>query len=125
MTRNSGFQQSHCKTNLAKLRKKRTTDTEEKAPNPLRKNGDTEPSISTKSSQNQCSKVEKNETTEKEAKAPVQPRKPKNVTRSIKASYSKLTELDEENRKHECKKLQAKNECIIPQKVSTISELPV
>ena len=36
-----------------------TTDTEENAPNPLRKDGGKEPGISAKSSQNQSSKVEK------------------------------------------------------------------
>ena len=103
----------------SKVEKNKTTDTEEKAPNPLRKDGEgTEPRISTKSSQNQSSKVEKNKTTETEAKAPKQPRKPKNVTRSIEASYAKLTKLEERKPKTP---FGAKNECIIPQKVSTIS----
>ena len=102
----------------SKNEKNKTTDTEEKAPNPLRKDGDTEPRISTKSSQNQSSNVEKNKTTDTEAKASKQPRKPKNVTRSIEASYVKMTEL--EGRKPKTP-FGAKNECIIPQKVSTIS----
>ena len=102
----------------SKNEKNKTTDTEEKALNPLRKDGDTEPRISTKSSQNQSSNVEKNKTTDTEAKASKQPRKPKNVTRSIEASYAKMTEL--EGRKPKTP-FGAKNECIIPQKVSTIS----
>ena len=102
----------------SKVEKNKTTDTEEKAPNPLRKGGDTEPRISTKSSQNKSGKVEKNKTTDTEAKAPKQPRKPKNVTRSIEASYAKLTKLEERKPKTP---YEAKNECIIPQKVSTIS----
>ena len=76
--------------------------------------------IATKSSQKKSSKVEKNKTTETEAKAPKQPRKPKNVTRSIEATYAKLTKLEERKPKTP---LEAKNECIIPQKVSTISEI--
>ena len=88
--RNRGSQQYHRKTNLAKLRKK-TTDTEEKDPDPLRKDGVTEPRISTKLSQNKSGEVEKNKTTDTEAKAPKQPQKPKNVTRSIEASYAKWT----------------------------------
>ena len=102
----------------SKVEKNKTTDTEEKAPNPLRKGGDTEPRISTKSSQNKSGKVEKNKTTDTKAKAPKQPRKPKNVTRSIEASYAKLTKLEETKPKTP---FEAKNECIIPQKVSTIS----
>ena len=43
-------------------------DTVEKTPNPLRKDGDTEPRISTKSLQNQPSKVEKNKTTDTEGR---------------------------------------------------------
>ena len=54
-----------------------------------------------------------------EAKTPTQPRKPKNVTKSIESSYAKVTKL--EARKHKTP-FEAKNECIIPQKVSTISE---
>ena len=50
----------------SKVEKSKTTDTEEKALNPLRKEGDTELRISTKSSQNQSSKVEKNKTTDTE-----------------------------------------------------------
>ena len=42
------------------MEKNKTTDTEEKAPNPLRKDGGSEPEISTKSAQNQSSKVEIN-----------------------------------------------------------------
>ena len=102
----------------SKVEKNKTTDTEEKAPNPLRKDGDTEPRVSTQSSQNQFSKVEKNKTTNTEARAPLQPRKPKNVTRSIEVSYAKLTTLEEIKPKTP---FEAKNECIIPQKVSTIS----
>ena len=102
----------------SKVEKNKTTDTEEKALNPLRKNGDTEPRISTISSQNKSGKVEKTKTTDTEAKAPKQPRKPKNVTRSIEASYAKLTKLEERKPKTP---FEAKNECIIPQKVSTIS----
>ena len=102
----------------SKVEKNKTTDTEEKASNPLRKGGDTEPRISTKSSQNKSGKVEKNKTTDTEAKAPKQPRKPKNVTRSIEASYAKLTKLEERKPKTP---FEVKNECIIPQKVSTIS----
>ena len=117
--RNRGSQQNHRKTNTSKVEKNKTTDTKEKAPNPLRKDGEgTEPRITTKSSQNQCSKVEKNKTTDTEAKAPKQPRKPKNVTRCIEASYAKLTKLEERKPKTP---FGAKNECIIPQKVSTIS----
>ena len=66
--RNLGSQQNQRKTNLAKLKK--TTDTEEKAPNPLRKDGGTESGITTKSAQNQYSKVAKNKTTDIEEKAP-------------------------------------------------------
>ena len=102
----------------SKVEKNKTTDTEEKAPNPLRKGGDTEPRISTKSSQNKSGKVEKNKTTDTEAKAPKQPRKPKYVTRTIEASYANLTKLEERKPKTP---FQAKNESIIPQKVSTIS----
>ena len=117
-TRNRGCQQKHRKTNLAKLRKTKlltqkirlltryartgtrnrgsqTNDTEEKTPNPLRKDGDTEPMISTKSSQNQTGKVEKNKTTDEEAKASKQSRKPKNVTRKIEASYATFSKLEE------------------------------
>ena len=43
----------------SKVEKNETTDIEEKALNPLRKDGDTEQRISTKSSQNQSRKVEK------------------------------------------------------------------
>ena len=50
----------------SKVEKNKTTDSEEKATNPLRKDGDTGPRISTKSSQNQSSKVEKNKTTDTE-----------------------------------------------------------
>ena len=110
-TKSSRFQSS-------KVEKNKTTDTEEKAPNPLRKDGDTEPRISTKSSQNKCGIVEKNKTTDTEAKAPKLPRKPKKVTRSIEASYANLTKLEERKPKTT---FEAKNECIIPQKVSTIS----
>ena len=103
----------------SKVEKNKTTDTEEKAPNPLRKDGEgTESRISTKSSQNQSSKVEKNKTTDTEAKSPKQPRKPKNVTRSNEASYAKLTKLEERKPKTH---FGAKNEWIIPQKVSAIS----
>ena len=77
-----------------------------------------EPRISTKSSQNKSGKVEKNKTTDTEAKTPKQPRKPKNVTRGIEASYAKLTKLEERKPKTP---FGAKNESIIPQKVSTIS----
>ena len=105
----------------SKVEKNKTTGTKEKAPNPLRKDGEgTEPRITAKSSQNQCSKVEKNKTTDTEAKAPKQPRKPKNVTRSIEASYAKLTKLEERKPKTS---FGAKNECIIPQKLSTISSI--
>ena len=102
----------------SKVEKNKPTDTEEKAPNPLRKDGDTELRISTKPSQNQSSKVEKNKTTDTEAKAFKQPRKLKNVTRSNEASYAKLAKLEERKPKTP---FEAKNECIIPQKVSTIS----
>ena len=102
----------------SKVEKNKATDTEEKAPIPLRKDGDTKPRISTKSSQHKSGKVEKNKTTDTEAKAPKQPRKPKIITRSIEALYAKLTKLEERKPK---KPFGAKNECIIPQKVSTIS----
>ena len=101
------------------MKKNETTDTEEKAPNPLRKDEDTEPRISTKSSQNQSRNVGKNKITETEAKAYKQPRKPKNVTRSIEASCAKLTQLEERKPKTT---FEAKNEYIIPQKGSTISK---
>ena len=74
--------------------------------------------ISTKSSQNHTSKVWKNKTTETEAKTSKQSRKLKIVTRSIEASYTKLTKLEKKLKTP----FEAKNECIIPQKVSTISE---
>ena len=47
-----------------KVEKNETTDTEENAPNPLRKHGGKEPGISTKLAQNQSSKVGKNKTTD-------------------------------------------------------------
>ena len=63
-------------------------------------------------------KLKKNKATDTEAKAPKQPRKPKNITRSIEASYAKLTQLEERKLKTH---FGAKNECIIPHKVITIS----
>ena len=84
----------------SKVEKNKTNGTEGKTLNPLRIDGDTEQIIATKSSLKKSSKVEKNKTTETESKAPIQPRKPKNVTRSIQASYAKLTKLEEKNRKH-------------------------
>ena len=80
----------------SKVEKNKPTDTEEKAPNPLRKNGDTEPRISTKSSQNQSSKVEKNKTTDTEEKAPNPVRKdgegtePRISTKSSQNQSSKV-----------------------------------
>ena len=103
----------------SKIEKNKTTETEGKTLNPLHIDGDTEQMVATKSSQKKSSKVERNQTTETEAEAPKQPRKPKNVTRSIEASYAKFTKLGERKPKIP---LEAKNECKIPQKVSTISE---
>ena len=104
---------------FSKVEKNKPTGTEEKAPNPLRKDGGTEPGISTKSAQNQSSKVEKQNAANTAVKAPKPPRKPKNVAKSIESSYAKLTKLEEKKPKTP---FEAKNECIIPQKVSTISE---
>ena len=101
-----------------KVEKNKTSDTEERAPKSLRIDGDTEQRIATKSSEKKLSKVENNKTTETEAKAPKQPRKPKKVFGSIEASYAKLNKLEERKPKTP---LEAKNEYIIPQKVSTIS----
>ena len=72
-----------------------TFETEGKTPNPLRKAGDTEPKISTKSSQNQPSKVEKNETFETEEKTPNPLRKdgdtePRISTKSSQNKSSKV-----------------------------------
>ena len=103
----------------SKFEKNKTNDTEEKALNALRKDGGTEPGISTKSAQNQSSKVEKQNAANTAVKAPKPPRKPKNVARSIESSYAKLTKLEERKPKTT---FEAKNECVIPQKVSTISE---
>ena len=41
-----------------KVEKNKTTDTEEKAPNPLLKDGDTEPSISTNNRETNLAKLE-------------------------------------------------------------------
>ena len=54
----------------SKVEKNKTTDTEEKALNTLRKNGGTEPGISTKSAQYQSSKVENKKSIDTEYKAP-------------------------------------------------------
>ena len=117
-TRNRGSQQNHRKTNLAKMRKTKLLTQKRRLLTRYAKTGTRNRGSQTKSSQNQSSNVEKNKTTDTEAKASKQPRKPKNVTRSIEASYAKMTEL--EGRKPKTP-FEAKNECIIPQKVSTIS----
>ena len=62
--RNLGSQQNQHKTNLAKMRKNKTTDIEENAPNRFRRDGGTEPAILTKSEQIQSSEVEKNKKTD-------------------------------------------------------------
>ena len=62
-TWNPGSQQSR-QNQSSKVEKNKTTDTDEKHPNPLRKDGDTEPGMSTKLAQNQSSKVEENKTTD-------------------------------------------------------------
>ena len=102
-----------------KFEKNKTTDTEEKTPNSLRKHRGTEPGISAKSAQNQTSKVEEQNAANTAVKAPKPPRKPKNVARSIESSYAKLTKLEERKPKTS---FEAENECVIPQKVSIISE---
>ena len=114
-----GISTNSSQNQSSKVEKNKPTGTEEKAPNPLRKDGGTEPEISTKSSQNQSSKVEKQNAANTAVKAPKPPRKPKNVARSIESSYAKLTKLEERKPKTP---FEAKNECIIPQKVSTVSE---
>ena len=54
----------------SKVEKNKTTETEDKTPDPLHKDGDTQPRISAKLLQNQSSKVEKNKTTETKDKTP-------------------------------------------------------
>ena len=54
----------------SKVEKKKTTDTEERTPNLLRKVGGKEPGIATKLTQHQSSKVGKNKTTDTEDKTP-------------------------------------------------------
>ena len=117
-TRNRGSQQSHRKPNLAKLRKTKLLTQKRRHLTRYAKAGTRNRGSQQNHRKNKSGKVEKNKTTDTEAKAPKQPRKPKNVTRSIEASYAKLTKLEKRKPKTP---FEAKNECIIPQKVSTIS----
>ena len=82
----------------SKVEKSKTTDTEEKALNPLRKEGDTELRISTKSSQNQSSKVEKNKTTDtEERRGGTEPRisTKSSQNQSSKVEKNKTTDTEE------------------------------
>ena len=64
MGKESGISTKSEPNHSSKVGKNKTTDTEEKTPNPLRKDGGKEPGISTKLAQNQSSKVGENKTTD-------------------------------------------------------------
>ena len=117
-TRNLRSQQNHRKTNLAKSRKTNLLAQRRKLPT---RSTETE-AWKLRSQQNQR-KTNLTNLRKKAAntavKAPKPPLKPKNVAGSIESSYAKLTKLEERKPKTHFK---AKNECVIPQKVSTISK---
>ena len=66
----SGISTKSAPNQSSKVEKIKTTDTEERTPNLLRKVGGKEPGIATKLTQHQSSKVGKNKTTDTEDKTP-------------------------------------------------------
>ena len=96
LTRIQGSQQSQRKTNLAKLKKTKSTDPVEKAPTPIPTvEAATESGFTTKSTKNQSSKFKNNKTTDtvEEDHIPLQKDGDTELLISIKSTQNRLAKI--------------------------------